>query len=795
MRIPESWLREWVDPSLDTRALADRLTLAGHEVDNIERHGVGLDDVVVAEVLAAGKHPDADSLTVCRVSTDGDTAQVVCGAPNVRAGMKGAFAPAGATMPDGTRIRRRKIRGVESNGMLCSERELGIGDDADGIIELAADARPGTRLTRHLQLPDHILELNLTPNRGDCFSIRGIAREVAALTGARLYPQSPSAVPSLDSASHPASRSVIIDDTSACPRFAGRSLHGIDPRAQTPRWMVERLRRCGLRSIHPVVDVTNYVMLETGQPLHAYDDDRLRGAIRPRFAAKGETVTLLDEREITLDSDTLVISDDSGPIGLAGIMGGLSTAVIEDSVNVFFEAAFWPPAVVAGRARAYGLHTDASLRFERGVDPAGQAQAVERATQLMIEIAGGEPGPLIDQCHADAVPVNPWIELRRERLASLLGTRLADEQVATILDGLGLECDVTPAGWRVRAPSFRFDLQIEADLIEEVARVYGYERIPETTAAVALPLRTVTEQRVDVERISQTLVARDYCEVVTYSFIDAESDRRFTGNETELKLSNPISTEMSVMRGSLLPGMLKVAATNLARQQARIRLFEIGTSFHGALLQPVEIQRLAGLALGPLLDEQWGSIQRDAEFFDIKSDIEALLAMTGAATRVSFQPTEHPALQPGQTARIVRDGQVVGLAGKLHPSAARWFDIDHAVMLFELDVQAAFAAEIPRAVAPSRFPSVRRDIAVVVDNDVSADRLINVVLSAAPDIIRRVVIFDVYRGPGIEAGRKSVALGLILQETSRTLTDDDADSATLAAVRGLQRELAAILRE
>ncbi len=795
MRIPESWLREWVDPTLDTRALADRLTLAGHEVDAIESHGDGLDDVVVAEVLAASKHPDADNLTVCRVATVGDAVQVVCGAPNVRVGMKGAFVPVGATLPDGSRIKRRKIRGVESNGMLCSERELGIGDDTDGIIELAADALPGTRLTRLLQLPDHVLELNLTPNRGDCFSIRGIAREVAALTGARLNPQSSSAVQPVNGASRQATRSVIIDDTDACPRFAGRTVHGFDPRARTPYWMTERLRRCGIRSIHPVVDVTNYVMLETGQPLHAYDADRLRGAIRPRFARKGEAVTLLDEREITLSTDTLVISDDSGPIGLAGIMGGLTTAVTADTVNVFFEAAFWPQAVVAGRARAYGLHTDASLRFERGVDPAGQAQAVERATQLLLDVAGGEPGPLVDQCHADSLPLNPWIELRRERLASLLGTRLADEQVTAILNGLGLAFDETQAGWRVKAPSFRFDLQIEADLIEEVARVYGYERIPETTESAALPLRPVTEQRVDLERISQTLVARDYCEVVTYSFVDVESNRRFTGSDTELELSNPISSEMSVMRGSLLPGMLKVAATNLARQQARIRLFEIGTSFHGSLVEPVEVQRLAGLALGPVVPEQWGNIPRDAEFFDIKSDIEALLAMSGAGTRVTFEPSEHPALQPGQTARIVRNGQVVGLAGKLHPAAGRWFDIDAEVMLFELDLQPAFAAEIPCAVAPSRYPSVRRDIAVVVDNDVAAEQLINVVLSAAPDIIRQVVIFDVYRGPGIEAGRKSVALGLILQETSRTLTDDDADTATLAAVRGLQRELAAILRE
>jgi phenylalanyl-tRNA synthetase beta chain len=791
MRVPSSWLRDWVDPPLDLAGLAERLTLAGHEVDAIESYGAGLDDVVVAEVLATRPHPDADTLTLCQVATGKDQAEVVCGAPNVRAGMKSAFAPSGGRLPDGKELKRRKIRGIVSNGMLCSARELGLGDDADGIIELAADAVPGTPLAELLGLPDAVLELNLTPNRGDCYSLRGIAREVAALTGSRVTAQPAAPVRATHDGTHP----VVVEDPAACPRFAGRVVRSIDSHARTPRWLAERLRRCGIRTIHPVVDVTNYVMLETGQPLHAYDLDRLRGTVRPRFARSGETVTLLDEREITLNTDTLVISDDSGPIGLAGIMGGLSTSVTADTRNVFFEAAFWPQSVVAGRARSYALHTEASLRFERGVDPAGQAEAVERATRLLLDIAGGEAGPLADLVHEDAAPVNPWIVLRRERLAALLGTRLQDDRVKSILEALGLQVDTQPAGWRARAPGYRFDLQIEADLIEEVARVHGYERIPETTAFAELPLGPVTEARVDQERIAQTLAARDYNEVVTYSFIDRELNKQFTGRDTELRLSNPIASGMAVMRGSLLPGMLQVAAANLARQQDRIRLFEFGTTFHGTLEKPVEVARLAGLATGAVHGEQWGSESRTADFFDIKSDLEALLATTGAKGGLAFEPSQHAALQPGQTARILRDGEAIGVAGKLHPSQGRFFDIDKDVLVFELDVQRAFAAEIPCAAAQSRFPSVRRDIAVVVDNQVSARELIDVVLSAAPDIIRRVVIFDVYRGPGIEAGRKSVAFGLILQETSRTLTDEDADTATLAAVRGLQREFAAILRE
>jgi phenylalanyl-tRNA synthetase beta chain len=792
MKFAESWLREWVDPKLDTEALGHKLTMAGHEVNSIESQGEGLSGVVIAEVLEVTKHPNADRLSVCQVSTgEGKPVEVVCGAPNVVAGMKSPLASPGTRLPDGTKLRRTKIRGVESNGMLCSAIELGLGDEADGIIALPEDAPTGVELSEYLALPDYIYDLDLTPNRGDCFSVVGIARDVAAITSTQPSPPDLAQVTATIEDIHP----VKVKDPSACPRFAGRVIRNIEAGAASPIWMTERLRRSGLRAIHPVVDVTNYVMLELGQPLHAYDLSLLKGAIRPRFAKKGEKVTLLDEKELDLRPDTLLITDDSGPIGLAGIMGGLSTAVSEATTDVYFEAAFWPPSVIAGRARTYGLHTDASLRFERGVDPAGQARAVERATELLVEISGGEVGPLTDLMDDEHLPSPPSISLRKSRLKRVLGTEIADEKVVEILKNLGLDVDVNADGWTVIPPSFRFDLTIEDDIVEEVARIYGYDLIPETTATAELPLRPVTETRIDMELVAASLVARDFQEVITYSFIDAENNRRLTGEKSELVLSNPISTEMSVMRASLWPGMLSAAASNVARQQERVRIFEIGKSFHSTLKKPVEVVRVSGLATGSVMPEQWDGRAQDVDFFDIKSDIQALLRMVGNNTLIDFEATSHPALQTGQAANIVRDGQTIGVVGKLHPAIAQAYDLSKGVLLFELDAALAFASNVPKSNPISKFPAIRRDIAVVVDEKVAAADLVKVAASSAPDLIQNVTIFDVYQGPGIEAGRKSIALGLILQETSRTLTDEDADSAMDAAVRNLKREFAAELRD
>ncbi len=792
MKFSEQWLREWVDPSLDTNALAHRLTMAGHEVDSVEAQGSGLGGVVVGEVIASQKHPNADRLSVCRVSTGaGDPVDVVCGAPNVVTGMKSPFAPVGTKLPNGMQLEKAKIRGVESNGMLCSAIELGLGDEADGIIELPADAPIGQPLAEFLDLPDSTFDLDLTPNRGDCFSVLGIARDVSAMTATPLKVASIAAI----TGTLEDEQAVELVCPEGCPRFAGRVIRNIDGDARSPVWMTERLRRSGLRPIHPVVDITNYVMLELGQPLHAYDWNLVQGPIRPRLAKSGDKVTLLDEREIEVNTDTLVITDDSGPIGLAGIMGGLSTAVSDKTTDVFFEAAFWPPKFMAGRARQYALHTDASLRFERGVDPAGQARAVERATGLLLEIAGGEAGPLVDHIVAEHLPKNAPLLLRKSRLKKVLGTDIDGDRVSEILTNLGFVTTDHAAGWSVEIPSYRFDVDVEDALVEEVARIFGYDEIPEITAIAATPLATAVETKVDLDLVANTLVARDYQEVITYSFVDQEINKRITGTTSELVLSNPISSEMSVMRGSVWPGLLAAAASNVARQQERVRIFEIGKTFHGTLKAPEEVMRVAGLAYGDAAPEQWGSVAQTIDFFDIKSDVSALLRMGGALSKFSFVAAEHPALQPGQVANIVRDDDVVGVIGKLHPGIAKTFDLDKGAILFELNSDHAFATSVPNAIEISKFPMIRRDIAVIVDDKVSAASLVAAVESTASELIRNVRIFDVYRGPGIEAGRKSVALGLILQETSRTLTDDDADAAKSAAVRKLQQEFAAVLRD
>ena len=792
MKIVESWLREWVDPDLDSKALEHQLTMLGLEVDGIDIEGAGLDGIVVAEVVEVAGHPDADRLSVCKVRAGGDElVDVVCGAPNVRAGMKSPLAVPGVTLPNGIRLRKSKIRGVLSNGMLCSAVELGLGEESDGILVLADDAPAGTPLADYLGLPDTVFDLDLTPNRGDCFSVLGVARDISALTGAPLKAAEVAPVRATIEDTLP----VEIPLPEGCPSFAGRLIRNIDPAARSPSWMLERLRRSGLRGISPVVDITNFVMLELGQPLHAYDAAKVQGGIRPRLARQGEKLILLDEKQIAVNDDTLVIADDSGAIGLAGIMGGLSTAVSDETTDVFFEAAFWPQAFMAGRARSYGLHTDASLRFERGVDFDGQARAVERATQLLLEIAGGEAGPLVHQVAEAHLPQREPIELRRSRVSLLLGLAVEDEVVTGVLRRLGLSGEQTDAGWEVVAPSDRFDITTEVDLIEEIVRIHGYDSVPETTEIAASPLQTVTESVVELDRVSATLVARDYEEAITYSFIDERSNTPFADGPSELVLSNPISSGMSVMRSSLLPGLVASAAANIARQQERVRLFEIGNSFHGTLASPREVARIAAVASGNAQPEQWGVKSQAIDFFDIKADLVAVLELAGDASDIAFEPLEHPALQPGQAARILRGGRYIGLVGKLHPRVAKSFELKRDAYVFEVDALAALASAAPVAKPVSRFPVIRRDIAVLVKEDVSAEELVQAIALAAPELMRDIRIFDIYKGSGIEAGLKSVAISLILQETSRTLTDDDADAAQAAAVQKLRDTFDAELRD
>jgi len=536
-------------------------------------------------------------------------------------------------------------------------------------------------------------------------------------------------------------------------------------------------------------------MLELGQPLHAYDAALIQGPIRPRLAKPGEKVTLLDEKEVELRDDTLVITDDSGAIGIAGIMGGLTTSVTDKTTDVFFEAAFWPQDFMAGRARNYGMHTDASLRFERGVDPDGQGRAVERATQLLIEFAGGEAGPLVVDSAEDYLPKRDTITLRRTRLAHLLGIEISDAEVVGILESLQFDVVEIEEGWTAKAPSHRFDMQYEVDLIEEVARIHGYDSIPETTLSTQSPLETVTESNIEMERAAATLIARDYQEVITYSFIDAAANTNFTGIESPLVLSNPISTDQSVMRTSLLPGLAAVASANTARQQDRVRIFEAGRSYHGTLEDHQEVVRFAGLVTGSVAPEQWGAKSENVDFFDIKADVEALLSLASDGDDVRFVPTEHPALQPGQAAKILHSDDEIGVVGKLHPRIAKDYDLKRAVYLFELDASKTLASAAPAAEVISKFPVIRRDIAVVVDDDVTAEDLLSAVSSSAPGLIRDVRIFDIYRGDRIEAGRKSVAISLILQETSRTLTDEDADTVMAAAIAKLEHQFAAELRD
>jgi phenylalanyl-tRNA synthetase beta chain len=792
MKISESWLREWVSPDIGTEALGHQLTMLGHEVSNIKSEGGDIGDIVIAEVASISKHPDADKLKLCKVDDgSGELINVVCGATNVVQGMKVPFARPGVRLPNGMKLRKAKIRGVVSYGMLCSTDEIGLGSESDGIFSLPLEAKIGSKLIDFLSLPDAIFDLDLTPNRGDCFSVLGIARDISVLTDADLKGPSINTVDTSIEDVQP----IDLIEPAGCPRFVGRVIRGIDAMAKSPVWMTERLRRSGFRAISPIVDITNYVMLELGQPLHAYDSGLLQGIVLPRMAKKGENVTLLDEKVIELNDDTMIIADDSGPIGIAGIMGGLKTAVTDKTTDVFLEAAFFSQDVMAGRARTYGMHTEASVRFERGVDPSGQVRAVERATELLIEIAGGAAGPISEKLAVEFLPTHSSIVLRRERIRSLLGVSIDDVEVGRILSRLNMKTVSTSDGWIVSPPNHRFDISIEADLIEEVARIHGYDSIPETTSPSKITIQAVTESKVDLEKFATTLVARDYQEVVTYSFINADANKIFTAIDSDLVLSNPISSEMSAMRSSLWPGLVAVAASNSARQQERIRLFEISKSFHGKISEHTEVIRIAGLITGLSQPEQWGMKSEVVDFYDIKSDVEAMLSLTCRGDEVSFRASQHRALQPGQSADVFRGEKQIGVVGKLHPKIAKTYDFKHAIYLLEFDAKKILSTTVPSAVSISKFPTIRRDIAVIVDDAISADELLKAVESCSPTLIKNIKIFDIYKGAGIEAGRKSIAMGLILQETSRTLTDDDADELFSAIIKKLYDQFKAELRD
>jgi phenylalanyl-tRNA synthetase beta chain len=795
MRVSETWLREWCNPPLDTAGIAERLTMGGIEVGAIEPAAGAFDGVVVARIVTARPHPDADRLRLCEVEVaPGESLlHIVCGAPNTRPGLRAPLARVGARLPGGLHIKKSKIRGQPSEGMLCSAQELGLGEGQAGLLELPDDAPIGAPLRDYLQLDDRIIEVELTPNRGDCLSVSGLARDLAALTDTPFTAPDMAAVP-------PASErrlEVRLEAPAACPRYLCRVVENIDPKAPSPLWLQERLRRAGLRSLGPVVDVTNYVLLELGQPLHAFDLDRIGGGIVVRQARAGEKLRLLNGQEIDADPDLLLICDEARPLAAAGIMGGADSAVGDDTRSVLLESAFFAPRAIAGRARRLGLQTDASQRFERGVDPHLQLQAIERATQLLIELCGGVPGPVVQACAESELPVTPAIRLRAERVAHVLGCGLADGAIENILRRLG--CTVSaqaPGLWQVTAPSRRFDLAIEEDLIEELARVHGYERLPAVRPAPRANFPAAGDDQVSRQRLALALVDRGYQEAITYSFVEPRLQALVDPQGRPLALSNPLSTELAVMRTSLWPGLLQALAYNANRQVARVRLFEIGLRFTDAGGELRQDAAVAGLIAGPRSPEQWALPAEAVDFFDLKADVEALLAITGCADRFGFEPAEHPALHPGQSARLSRDGTTVGWLGRLHPRLESALALDESPLLFEIELAALVAGRVPVYAEVSRFPAVRRDIAVVLPQQVpAADILATARAACAQAPLQELLIFDVYQGPGVPAGYKSVALGITLAATERTLTDADVEPLIARVLHALAEAHQAQLRD
>ena len=792
MQVSEAWLREWIDPPWDSATLAQRLTMAGFEVEGRTPAAPAFTGVVVGQIIECRKHPKADKLSVCSVTTDGkNRLQIVCGASNARAGLKSAVAVVGAKLPGDVTIQRTSLREVESHGMLCSARELGLGEEAEGILELPDDSKVGADVRRALALGDTILTLNLTPNRGDTLSVRGLAREVAALMGRKLTEKPQKAVKAKGGGRFP----VELSSPQACPKFVGRVIRGLNARAQSPLWLRERLRRSGLRAINPIVDVTNYVMLELGTPMHAYDLARLQNGIDVRMARKGERIRLLDGSDVDLHERDLVIADAGGAIGIAGVMGGERTSVSSATTELFLEVAYFSPTHIRASARRHALITDAAQRFERGVDPRAQESSLERATALLTSIAGGEPGPVVVTAASKHLPRPPTVSLRRTQLERLLGVSVLDARVRKILETLGMSVKSNAGGWKVTPPSYRFDIAIEADLIEEVARIFGYDKVPETHARIDQVFTPLSERRVSNERLLWTLVDRGYQEAITYTFVDPKLQERLFPGSQPLLLSNPISSDLAAMRVSLWPGLIAAARENLRRQQDRVRLFESGRKFVTSNGTLQEVPTIAAIAMGPALPEQWGETRRTIDFYDVKADVEALLASTGTPDIFAFAPDALPCLHPGRTARILRDKKNVGWLGELHPELTRTLDLTYPPLLFELETVAALEAKVAVFEEISRFPAIRRDLAIVVDEGVPLAAIREHVSVGARSLLRDLRVLSIYRGKGVDSGRKSVALGLIFQETSRTLTSQDADQTVAAILERLQRELNATIRD
>ncbi|OOG82117.1 phenylalanine--tRNA ligase subunit beta [Pseudomonas sp. A25(2017)] len=792
MKFSEQWLRGWVSPQVSRDELVARLSMAGLEVDSVTPAAGDFSGVVVGEVLGTEQHPDADKLRVCQVSNGAQTFQVVCGAPNVRPGLKIPFAMIGAELPGDFKIKKAKLRGVESNGMLCSQAELQIGEGNDGLMELPADAPVGQDIREYLGLDDASIEVDLTPNRGDCLSLAGLAREVGALYAAPVTRPSVASVPAV----HDEVRSIEVLAPAACPRYLGRVIRNVDLSKPTPLWMVERLRRADVRSIDAAVDITNYVMLELGQPLHAFDLAEINGGIRVRMAEEGEKLVLLDGQEVTLRSDTLVIADHARALAIAGVMGGEHSGVSATTRDVFLESAFFDQIAVAGKARSYGLHTDASHRYERGVDWQLAREAMERATGLLLDITGGEAGPIIETVSEQHLPKIAPVTLRAQRITQMLGMEMDPVEVERLLSALGLNISADGAGqWHVEVPSHRFDISLEVDLIEELARLYGYNRLPVRYPQARLAPQAKAEARSDLPELRRLLVARGYQEAITYSFIDPRQFELFNPGVEPLLLANPISNDMAAMRSSLWPGLVKSLQHNLNRQQDRVRLFESGLRFVGQLEGLKQEPMLAGVVCGSRLPEGWAQGRDVVDFFDVKADVEAVLGFAGALDAFTFVPGKHPALHPGQTARIERDGREVGYVGAIHPELSKTLGLDRPVFVFELVLAEVALGKMPKFQELSRFPEVRRDLALLADRDVASSAVLEVIRENAGEWLTDLRLFDVYQGKGIDPHRKSLAVGLTWQHPSRTLNDDEVNTATQNILTSLETRLNATLRK
>lgn len=795
MKLSEFWLRDWINAAISSEALSEQMTMAGLEIDDVKSVAGQFQGVLVGEVVECVQHPNADKLQLTKVNIGTEQLlNIVCGAPNCRQGLKVAVATIGAVLPDNFKIKATKLRGELSEGMLCSYSELGISDDHTGIIELPQDAPIGTDIRNYLQLNDYIFDVSLTPNRADCLSILGIARDIAAIINLELNTIEIEPAKVTDASVFP----IQVEAPMACPRFLGRVIKGIDVTAQTPSWMKEKLRRGGIRSIDPVVDITNFVLLELGQPLHAYDLDRLNGMIIVRMAKQDETLVLLDGSKVTLKPDTLVIADEKNALGIAGIFGGKHSSVNEKTTNILLESAFFDPLAIAGRARNYGLHTEASHRFERGVDPQLQYKAMERATRFIVEICGGEVGNIIDVSHQTNLPKVATITLTRQKLDRLIGHCIPDINVTQILQRLGCQVNGEQDNWQVVAPSWRFDMQIEEDLIEEVARVYGYNNIPDVPLHADLVMTPRCESALSLKRVKILLIDRDYNETITYSFVDPKIQQLLHPYSDAMILPDPISADMSVMRLSLLPGLLTTVIYNQNRQQNRIRQFETGLRFVPDVTVEHGIRQelmLAGVITGNRYEEHWSQEKRAVDFFDIKGDVEAILALTGKLDNIIYKAHSDPALHPGQSAGIYLNNNYIGYIGVIHPELENKLDLNGRTLVFELLWDAVAERVIPKVNMISRFPANRRDIAVVVPEEVATADVLAECKKIPINHIVGINLFDVYCGKGVAEGYKSLAISLILQDTNRTLEEEEIAATVDKCVAVLKRRFQASLRD